>query len=621
MGVSIITTDESKCVGCNKCIGACPVVYANKAYQVGDENKVSVNTEFCISCGKCITACDHGARDYIDDTELFFSDLKRGKKITVIAAPAIRTNFRDYKKVIGLLRRLGVTCVYDVSLGADITTWAYLENIKENNLTGVIAQPCPVVVNYIQKYRTELIPNLSKVGSPAECIAIYLKEYLSERDDIAFLSPCFGKKSEFEAIGNRGIKYNVTFSKLQKYIDDNKISLTREESSEFDGLDAGLGVLFSRPGGLKENILNVAPSVKVKQLEGTEVFTKYLDRYAGIKNKPVVLDVLNCSHGCNEGTGCSVKIEIEDDVQDLQKSKKLKDKRALRKLYKYFSKMLDYKDFMRDYVDEQLDKFTVKDKDLAEVYASLHKVTEEDKTINCNACGYGSCEVMAKAIYNGFNHVENCIEFNKATLRLEIEEATALKHEAEQQSEEVTSYKEKIEESYNVLSEATNSVLLGLQEIVLGGEDVNLSTESMLVVSNDIVDMTEKLKGAITELKTHFSIFTDATSKITEISEQTNLLSLNASIEAARAGQAGRGFAVVAHEVRSLAELSKSVVATTNSSEGVLNKSFELLVDVAESLELKVAAMSDAIMTISAAMQEITAKTTDVEATVRTLVV
>ena len=67
----VISTDRTKCVGCNKCIRACIVPQANR---LTDERQITVDYANCILCGECLKACNHGERSYVDDTREYFSE-------------------------------------------------------------------------------------------------------------------------------------------------------------------------------------------------------------------------------------------------------------------------------------------------------------------------------------------------------------------------------------------------------------------------------------------------------------------------------------------------------------------------------------------------------------------
>lgn len=626
MGQLVFTTDS--CVGCNRCIGACSCKGANIAKKRNGENVIEVDEDKCIACGACFDVCEHHARGYSDDTERFFTDLKKGKKISIILAPAFKANYySEYETVLGGLKKLGVNHILSVSYGADITTWAYINYIQKHHFIGGISQPCPAVVGYIEKYLPELLPKLMPVHSPMMCSAIYAKKYMGLKDKLAFISPCIAKKNEIDDPNTGGyVEYNVTFSHLMEYVRTHNIKGTPVS----DELDYGLGSIYPMPGGLKENVYwLLGEDVFIRQVEGESHMYNYLrankDRIVKGSTPYLFIDALNCSAGCLYGTAVEAELAKTEDAfyaieQIRQKSKKndkktawarrLSPEQRLKCLNKAFA-ALNPNDFIRKYTDRSgkcKEKIPGR-KELDQIFMDMKKETPEKQRINCGGCGYKNCTEMAVAIYNGFNYKDNCVHYVKDLAIEEQTQASCLAQEMnalrihEKEQQELLS--RKIDEQFENLDANISGMTNGCNVNAQESNEISMAVSKMSTFADDLKISLERIRDYLGDLETN-------NANVISIANQTNLLALNASIEAARAGEAGKSFAVVAEQINVLAKDSKDTVSKSDQTKvdiGVsidtLHKNTDELLQIVEEVDTRIQKLVASTQEIASASEDI----------------
>lgn len=591
----LIYTSEADCIGCNNCIRECPEIKANITVHEDDGTyKTHIDDGECILCGTCMDTCTHGARRYLDDTDEFFANLKAGKATSVLIAPALLLNYpSEYKNILGYLKEKGVKRFYSVSYGADITSWAYLNYILQRGAQGLISQPCPAIVSYIEKQQPELMKHLIPVQSPMMCTAIHLRKYEGISDDFAFISPCIAKKVEIEAPRGQGlIRYNVTFTRLLEKIKSEGRSV-RSYPEVDDEIDYGMGALYPVPGGLRENVsFYLGPDALCLQAEGEKHVYPFLHEYQSWFNRakmtPHLVDCLNCLRGCNFGTATEFRhshaefVQVEAHALRQKTHETFKKEDGTRETdpkarfaalnEKYSDLKLD--DFICRYENLDSGKRKPSPQEINAAYASMLKFDEMSKKVDCCSCGYSTCAKMAEALAMGLNHKESCVYFIKEQLRVQLEGA------------------QRIVETFGNVQDLVNQLTQENIAIAKDTADINTRVEQA-------VSMSGEMRASLEEVQEAFKNLTSSIGEITNIARNTNILSINAAIEAAHAGQFGVGFAVVASEVGDLAKKSMAAaVKNRDNNENISN--------VLEKLTESIATLADQVNEIRQATDAIT---------------
>ena len=174
-----------------------------------------------------------------------------------------------------------------------------------------------------------------------------------------------------------------------------------------------------------------------------------------------------------------------------------------------------------------------------------------------------------------------------------------------------------------VVAAAAEQVSRNVQTVAAGAEQMGASIREISQnaneaarASNEAVEQSERTRVTVVDLGTSSQEIGAVVKVITSIAEQTNLLALNATIEAARAGEAGKGFAVVASEVKDLAAESARAAEDIARRIDANRTQTESAVAAISGIGEIIATINDYQLTIASAVEEQTATTTEMSRSV-----
>lgn len=413
--IPLVYTIKDLCKMCYTCVRECPA----KAIRIIN-GQAEVIHDRCIGCGNCVKVCTRKAKNFRKSADKVNNLIDNQNSLIALVAPSFPAEFHDisdYRTFVGMLRKAGFDKVTEVSFGADLVAERYKDFLTSDKDKRYISSDCPGIVNYVKKYHPDLTDNLAPVVSPLMALARVLRKDYDDSHKFVFISPCVAKKEESEEIDAV-----ITFSELRELFEEKQISPEKTEKSDFDPPHSGRGAIFPISRGIIQTI-NMHENLFTGNLvvaEGRENFKEALNEFDNGLINDHHLELL-CCEGCILGPGMTGKGKRYENRAYITNYVKTK----LNKLnYKEWIKQKDnYKDLdlSRNFNSEDQRVDLPTKEEIEAIWDSMGKTSSEDR-LDCQACGYESCEEHAIAVLRGLAEIDMCLPYTIEKLHNSVEE-------------------------------------------------------------------------------------------------------------------------------------------------------------------------------------------------------
>ena len=355
-------------------------------------------------------------------------------------------------------------------------------------------------------------------------------------------------------------------SAIKNYYFDNKYLTTAIPIYSFNGDQIGLFLLAKEAHMVTSQIEEVKRNLIILSAFFSVMFLIIMFFLLAFIEKSIIRPIKNTVNSL---------VDIAEGDGDLTKRLEVKSKDEIGQLSKYFNLTMEK-------ISQLIASISAQSNILSSVGESLATNMQE------TSASITQISANIQSVKNQSNNQFKSVILTNTILENVTQSITVLNDQVEQQSNNVTETSSSIEEMMANINSVT-------QTLASNSSNINKLTEASKSGSLGITQMSEEIDDVAKESEGLFEI----SNMIQNIASQTNLLAMNAAIEAAHAGESGKGFAVVADEVRKLAESSIIQAKTVSEVLKKIKNSVDKIADSTSSVLSKFIVIDSGVKIVS----------------------